>query len=154
MTSYRAIINSPECPVPYSTTIPTPKIHHPSLFLSGGLSTPPAAQPEVSIRLAVVGLSRLFSPTSTLSGSQMCWRGFGAVAHPIPESAERPYHASLLWCPLALRPEVERMIQWGVLTRQPPILVNPCVSVVKDSDVVEQCRVADARRPSTSTSWN
>jgi hypothetical protein len=84
VTSYRAIINSPECPVPYSTTIPTPKIHHPSLFLSGGLSTPPAAQPEVSIRLAVVGLSRLFSPTSTLSGSQMCWRGFrgSGASHP------------------------------------------------------------------------
>jgi hypothetical protein len=36
------------------------------------------------------------------------------------------------------------MIQWGVLTRQPPILINPCMSVVKDSDVAEQCRVADA----------
>ena len=29
VTSYRAIINSPECPVPSSTTIPVPKIHHP-----------------------------------------------------------------------------------------------------------------------------
>jgi len=29
VTSYRAIINSPECPVPYSTTIPMSKLHHP-----------------------------------------------------------------------------------------------------------------------------
>ena len=36
------------------------------------------------------------------------------------------------------------MIRWGVLTRQRPMLVNPCTSVVKDGDVAEQCQVVAA----------
>jgi len=43
-----------------------------------------------------------------------------------------------------MRPEVERMLEWGVLTREPPTLINPCMAVVKESDVIEQCRLAEA----------
>ena len=149
VTSYRAIINSPECPVPYSTTIPMSKLHHPFPlpewwgFHAPGCNVCSQHQASCGGPLEAL-LANHLNPCwfadvlAWLSGQ---WR---IPLSAIPEPAERPNHASLLWSPLTLRPEVERMIKWGVLTRQPPILINPCMSVVKESEVAEQCRVADA----------
>jgi len=125
VTSYRAIINSPECPVPYSATILMSNIHHPfPLPEWWGFHAPGCgvcSQHQVSCGGPIEALLAnhrnpcwFADVIAWLSGQ---WR---IPLSALPEPAERPDHVSLLWSPLALRPEVERMIQWGVLTRQLP----------------------------------
>jgi hypothetical protein len=149
VTSYRAIIDSPQCPVPYSKAIRMSVIHHPFPLPEWWRLHAPGCN-VCSHHEATCG-----GPIEALLANHLnpCW--FSDVLawlsgqwriplSAIPEPAERPNHASLLWSPLAMRPEVERMLRWGVLTRQRPTIVNPCMSVVRESEVAEQCRVAAA----------
>ena len=147
--SYRAIIDSPDCPVPYSRVITMSSIHHPFPLPAWWGEHAPGCE-TCSRHEATHG-----GPIPALLDNHLnsCWFAdimawlsgqWRTPLSAIPEPASRPNHPSLLWSPLAMRPEVARMLEWGVLNRVPPKLINPCMSVVKASDVAEQCRVAAA----------
>lgn len=149
VTSYRAIIDSPDCPVPYSRVISMSSMHHPFPLPAWWAEHAPGCE-VCSRHEAACG-----GPIQALLDNHLnpCWFAdilawlSGQWRTPllaIPGPASRPNHPSLMWSPLAMRPEVERMLNWGVLNRRPPTLINPCMSVVKASDVAEQCRVAAA----------
>lgn len=147
--SYRAIVESPDCPVLYSRAIPMSKVHSPFPLPAWWEAHAPGcsicSQHEATYGGVLAAILHnhhnecwLADVLAWLAGQ---WR-IPVSGAPVP--ARRPNHPSLLWSPLAMRPEVQRMLEWGVLTRQPPTIVNPCMAVVKESDVVEQCRLAEA----------
>lgn len=69
-----------------------------------------------------------------------------------PEPASKPNYPSLLWSPASMRPEVERMFEWGVLCPKVPSVINPAMAVIRDSELAEQCRILEIiGHPSPST---
>lgn len=69
----------------------------------------------------------------------------------VPEPATRRNHPSLLWSVSSMQQEIDRMLQWRTIYPATPRLVHPAMAVVRESEVLEQCRILEAiHRPSPS----
>lgn len=66
------------------------------------------------------------------------WR-LPLIAEPPP--GRLPNHASLLWSPTSVAPEVTRMREWGVLCPGQPLLVHPTMAVIRDGELAEALRL-------------
>lgn len=58
-----------------------------------------------------------------------------------PGMGEHSNHASLLWSVSSMQPEIQRMIDHGVIIPGRPVLINPAMAVVRQSDIDERCRI-------------
>lgn len=68
-----------------------------------------------------------------------------------PKPGKRPNYPSLFFEPHAMEKECHRMKQWGVLVPGEPVLAHATMGVIRDSDLLEACRLLRSiGRPSPS----
>ena len=75
----------------------------------------------------------------------LCWLsgGWRIPLKEQPSPNHHDNHPSLMWSVDSMRPEIARMIDHGVLVEGNPVLTNPGMAVVRESELAERCRVLD-----------
>ena len=61
-----------------------------------------------------------------------------------PDRNEAPNHASLLWSPSSVVPEIVRMTEWRAIVPGKPHLVHPMMVVIRDGELNDQLRIMEA----------
>jgi hypothetical protein len=145
---YHALVDDPACPVLYERKVYLGNIKYPFPLLTWWEYHRVGGCTGCQQHLAAYGGNEiealLHNPRNpcwfadTLSWLSGGWR-LPLKERPTPEA--RDNHPSLLWSVSSMRPEVQRMIDHGVLVKGTPVLINPGMSVVRQSDIEDRCRL-------------